>query len=300
MPNSVSLIGTAALVLTGALLVGRAQAADLDPPYGGASSYSEDRVEFGSGWYIRGDLGATNTEKLGISDVPAFRTVNADGTFNPSVNPQAPALGFTNSNSLGYDASIGAGYQINRWLRTDVVGDFHKPVSTSGTGQSKACQIGYQGTPAAGPPFTGEVPILTQCAPTLAGKLQSYDVLFNAYVDLGTWYHVTPYVGAGAGISFGHYSASSQWRQANNAPYNVNFADVLTPSITYNENWDRSSSGTYYNFAWALMAGAAIDIYDHTKLDVGYRYLNLGKVNGISNTLYSHEVRAGVRYMIDD
>ena len=69
---------------------------------------------------------------------------------------------------------------------------------------------------------------------------------------------------------------------------------------SFYENYDRRASGTYYNFAWALMAGAAYDIYDHTKLEIGYRYLNLGRISGVSTTLNSQEVRAGIRYMIDN
>ena len=46
------------------------------------------------------------------------------------------------------------------------------------------------------------------------------------------------------------------------------------------------------------MGGIAIDVYDHTKLDIGYRYLHLGDVLGAN--LSTQEVRAGLRYMIDN
>ncbi len=77
MPNSISVIGATALVLTGALLAGGAHAADLDPPYDGSSSYPEDKVEFGSGWYIRGDLGASQLPK--ITNTNAVLNACADG-----------------------------------------------------------------------------------------------------------------------------------------------------------------------------------------------------------------------------
>ena len=54
----------------------------------------------------------------------------------------------------------------------------------------------------------------------------------------------------------------------------------------------------YHTFAFALMAGVAIDVFDHTKLDIGYRYLNDGRFQGA--TMYYHQVRAGLRYMIDN
>jgi opacity protein-like surface antigen len=56
------------------------------------------------------------------------------------------------------------------------------------------------------------------------------------------------------------------------------------------------------------MAGFAYDLTTHAKLDVGYRYINLGKVDGIASSLgtavaspntTAHEVRLGLRYVID-
>ena len=37
-----------------------------------------------------------------------------------------------------------------------------------------------------------------------------------------------------------------------------------------------------YRFAWAAMAGVAIAMTDHAQLDVGYRFLDLGTITGIS------------------
>jgi opacity protein-like surface antigen len=62
-----------------------------------------------------------------------------------------------------------------------------------------------------------------------------------------------------------------------------------------------------YHFAWAAMAGVAIAMTDHAQLDVGYRFLDLGPITGISpvtgtsvtQRIRVNEVRAGVRYMID-
>ncbi len=62
-----------------------------------------------------------------------------------------------------------------------------------------------------------------------------------------------------------------------------------------------------YQFAWAAMAGLAIAMTEHAQLDVGYRFLDLGNVSGLSavtgapvtQRVFVNEVRAGVRYMID-
>jgi opacity protein-like surface antigen len=280
----------AGLALT-ALAPGAAHGADLGTPYYGSP---DDKVEFGSGWYIRGDLGGTQQQKIGVSDVPSF---NTESTL---VNPLAPSLLLNGSKSLGYDASLGAGYRFNQWFRADLIADFHQPLVTTANGANVSCIEGYQGVGTS--PFTQENPVNGTCSPTNRASINSYDVLANVYVDLGTWYNVTPYVGAGAGLSFGHYATSSVWTMANGVAYSQPFTDAINTALTYQNNWNRNTSGQYYNLAWALMAGVAIDIYDHTKLDIGYRYLNLGTINtgSASLNLNSQEIRVGLRYMIDN
>ena len=83
----------------------------------------------------------------------------------------------------------------------------------------------------------------------------------------------------------------------------------FTTPVTFGHiNWDRAVTVHKFGFAWALMAGVAYDLTTHAKLDRGYRYLNLGKVTGVSSALggpvsspntNSHEVRVGIRYVID-
>ncbi len=276
------------IFLTGGLVVatllaatlGDARAADLDYPYGAFQPppLPETKVEFGTGWYVRGDLAAT--------DLPAVRTVdNGVGAY--------PGITFGSGSHVGYSASLGAGYQFLRWLRADVTADFNEPVKSSVNGGSIACPTGIYYDAGGGRHYTDG-----GCYSTNIAKINSYDVLVNGYLDLGTWYRVTPYVGAGVGLGFGYYSATSQYTQgANRLPYNVTFTDPVTGTTYYN-NYDKSAAGNFYNFAFALMAGFSVDVYDHVKLDVGYRYLHLGPVLG--STLYNHQVRAGLRYMIDN
>ncbi len=70
---------------------------------------------------------------------------------------------------------------------------------------------------------------------------------------------------------------------------------------------------TPLNLAWALMAGFSYEVFPHAFLDVGYRYLNLGNYSFYSNPAdvtapsgmtasapsHVHEIRFGLRYMID-
>ena len=65
---------------------------------------------------------------------------------------------------------------------------------------------------------------------------------------------------------------------------------------------------TTIDLAWALMGGVAVDVGGGFKVDVGYRYVNLGEVKTHAtgagaptrtDDIEAHEVRLGFRYMID-
>ena len=113
--------------------------------------------------------------------------------------------------------------------------------------------------------------------------INSWVGLANFYYDLDMGHRITPYVGVG--IGFAHHNVEG---------------------VDFNDSDDT-------NFAWALMAGAAIDLKDSWKLDIGYRYLNMGDMNvaitpAAKATKYptanyikvddleSHEIRVGLRY----
>ena len=345
--STLGLLAAASLLVTS---VTGARAADLDENYGYADApqdvpVAQSKVEFGTGWYVRGDLGATHGAGVTAGDEPydtslytavpaspavtavaatpatTIMTTNADGTTSTTTYPATaavaakaavaaqqfprgisqgpgqvpPALNIGSSNSLNYTASLGAGYQFNRWFRADLVFDFHQPVQSTLQGVGRPCITGTAGVGTT--PYQYEVPYSTTCTPNLKASLKSYDVLINGYVDLGTWYSLTPYVGAGLGLSFGHAQASSQYIQGNGVSYNVSYIDAINGQ-TYNQYWDRSQSKQYYNLAFAFMGGVAYDIFPHTKLDVGYRYIHLGEVLGAN--IATQEVRAGLRYMIDN
>ena len=113
-----------------------------------------------------------------------------------------------------------------------------------------------------------------------SARISSVNVLLNGYLDLGTWYGLTPYIGAGAG----------------GALMKVN--DVQGPIV--------SENNSRWNFAWAGMAGVAWTVAPNLQIDFGYRYLNLGKaVSGGPNAvtfdnISGHEVRAGLRWHFND
>ena len=277
----------AAALLAPALSVVRA--ADLDENYGYADAPQEvpvaqTKVEFGTGWYVRGDLAAVTLPKVQTQGVTF-------DTTNPAAIPLAPTLTFGHDTDVGYTASLGAGYSFNRWFRSDVIFDFHEPVRSAYDGNALTCPGSFNAA--------GQIQ-QEGCQPHYGGSLKTYDVLVNGYVDLGTWYNLTPYVGAGVGLGFGYYSSSVKFTQSDGTSYNISPTDPTT-GTTYHEDFDKIASGNFFNLAFALTAGLSFDVYPHTKIDVNYRYLNLGRIPGSSGaTLYEHEARAGLRYMIDN
>lgn len=128
---------------------------------------------------------------------------------------------------------------------------------------------------------------LTAAAPGLgfSAKVNSVAVLANLYADLGTWSGITPYVGVGAGVA-------------------VNRLGAVRETVTATGEGLAYGGGTRTGFAWALMAGASIDITTSLKFDIGYRFSDLGKARAAGGAvrvgeLRSHEVRFGLRYTFD-
>lgn len=118
--------------------------------------------------------------------------------------------------------------------------------------------------------------------------------LFNAYVDLPTVLCVTPYVGAGIGMS----SISVLGLKDVNVPNN---------SVFY------GADNTETNFAWAVYGGLAYDVNPSVTLDLSYRYADLGDARSGTVTAYdgsssyagvniddvtSHDLMLGVRWKL--
>jgi opacity protein-like surface antigen len=121
----------------------------------------------------------------------------------------------------------------------------------------------------------------------------------NAYVDLGTWWCITPFIGAGVG---GSYNKLSSFRD-DGMRYT---GGVLSNSTTYfadNGKW---------NFAWAAHAGLAYKVNPGFTVELAYSYMNLGEAapgnyhafdNSISGAstikvkdITSHDIKLGVRW----
>jgi opacity protein-like surface antigen len=123
-------------------------------------------------------------------------------------------------------------------------------------------------------------------------KVSLQTLMLNSWVDIPTGTAFTPYLGGGVGFGFIGYKGQ----------YNVT---DKTGGID-DEHVSKSKSTT--NFAWSLGGGVAYDITDNWTVDLGYRYIDAGKVSmrlidGLGEDfdkrkikVQSHDVMLGIRF----
>jgi opacity protein-like surface antigen len=98
--------------------------------------------------------------------------------------------------------------------------------------------------------------------------------LANAYVDLGTWWCVTPFIGAGVGtarVSIGNFTDTG---------------DFINGGVQ-NHSFDYAGQASQWNFAWAVHAGLAYKVSPGLTLELAYSYVNMG--NGLTGPTYSFD-----------
>ena len=237
-----------------------ALAADMPSYYSPSGSYApaDQPLEFGAGWYLRGDA------SFGPEDKPKLLLRSNPPTFD------------RNATDWGYAFGGGAGYKFNDWFRADITADYLDTFRYSAnTSCGQACSIDRRTT------------------------LWRWDGLVNGYVDLGTWFGLTPYVGAGAGVAGIHQDGSIG---INGNALASGIIDPRTGALVTSN----VPSRTDYQFAWAAMAGVSYAFGPHMLADIGYRYLDLGRATiplfptaGVTRSITEQQVRVGLRYMID-
>lgn len=316
-----------------------AHAADLMSGIGAApiadSPTLAQPVELGSGWYIRGDVGMSvdNLPTISLSSSLTAQTVGTQGSTIPPTGDASHIVSGvfgTNQTSTSWVFDAAAGYRVNNYLRLEAEYAYWAGPNTSGTGGQVVCPY----TPLAGLSSQGANPIelgyLYNVNDTCNGYLNARQsnnlVLANAYVDLATFYGVTPYIGGGLGMNVSRQKGSLNYYQTNDGS---SYAANLTPSGTFpniwidqygntinpqpkisfaQQNWNRTFSSIRYNAAWALSFGLGYQLTPAATLDLSYRYLNMGtnsytmnpQTNAIvKQTNSSQQVRIGIRYMAD-
>jgi opacity protein-like surface antigen len=223
-------------------------------------------ADFG-GWYLRGDIGFSNQR--------VDRLNNALDANNTS---SVQNLSFNNAGIFG----LGVGYRVNNWFRTDVTGEYRGNSQFFGT--DRITYPGGVGTD------------------TYHATKNEWVALANAYVDLGTWWCITPFVGAGIGAARVSINGFTDQGIDNKG------AGAL-PGLAYGDSVSK------WNFAWAAHAGLAYKVSPAFTVELAYRYLDLGDgltgdlktfdgTNAINNPttfkhITSHDLKLGVRWNLD-
>ena len=216
-----------------------------------------------SSWYLRGFVGTSVSSAFKLDYLPNAANVGNGFVFEQSSSGDALFLGG------------GAGYEWNKWLRFDGTVEYRAKTAVSAFGS-------FPGNPAFGTDFYN-------------GHLKSWVFLANGYVDLGTWWCLTPFVGAGIG---GAYNT-----MADLTDFNTNGG--LGRGI------GRNSSE--WHMAYALYAGVAYNVSQNFKVDFTYRYLNYGSITDTVDcvggcnpdqfkfgNLQSHDFMIGLRWTCCD
>jgi opacity protein-like surface antigen len=269
------LAGAAVLLSTAAV------AADLPPPLPQPMYQPPPPVICcNSGWYLRGDVG------VGMQSFKSFdftQTNVASGAVWPA-SWRIDQKDIKDTAMVGF----GIGYAWNNWARFDITGEYRMSSKFKAVGSfTEFCNGGVR------------------CFDAFDGDHQAAVFLANAYLDLGTWWCLTPFVGFGVGGAWHKTSALSDLGTSSPGFGTVPFG------ITQEDR-------TQWNFAWAAHAGLAYNVTNNFKVEFSYRYLNMGNVPtaevlcgasgcGVNNgprafytltQFQSHDFRIGMRWML--
>ena len=191
-----------------------------------------------SGWYLRGDVGISAQR---FQQFDHFQT-NAAFVWPASwtiVQKQTDDSAFVD---------FGVGYTVNNWLRFDFTGEHRASAKFKVIGSYK------EFCPGAGSPT---------CFDLYDGSHSAEVFLLNAYLDLGTWWCLTPFVGVGVGGAWNSVTTVSD----------VGFVNINAPGFGFS-----SADASNWNLAWSAQAGFAYNVSSNLKLEFAARYLNLGSI----------------------
>jgi len=237
-------------------------------------------ADFG-GWYLRGDIGFSNQNVKNIqkSDNPVLTSLNETTTFD-----------------TGGIFDVGVGYRFNSWFRTDLTAQYRGKSNFKGTDVFTAQAYGLN--------YNGQDNYNASKSELL--------FLANAYVDLGTWWCITPFVGAGVGASRVSISGFTDTGVNNlQVPGGGLAPFVGGPAVA---SYATAGNASKWNFAWSAHAGLAYHVTPNVTLELAYSYVDLGSgttgtiaaFDGTNrgntykfNNITSNDVKLGVRWDFD-
>ena len=316
-------------------------AADLDPNIYVDDANFAKPAELGTGWYLRGDVAYNIDQEQKREFTYDSGSSNTNG-FNRSESLYGDSFGFGVGFGkqisplfrvdLTLDRPVASsredfglrGFSGQRQVETNYV-DYGDPTdpsddtvvtatreiafNESGYVFSSQCQdglAGFSGPDLSGCPRVGEtVTDLVGGSETLVAEYSIWTLLANAYFDLPTVGKVTPYVGAGLGMSRANYAVQ----------YTVNCNPTDNeacgfPAGGYGEDIEDSVLVDSNNARWlptyAFHAGVSYPVTHNMSVDVGYRFQHIDGVEDVVDGTHAdfvaenheniHSIRAGIRF----
>jgi len=253
-----------------ATIASAAYAADLPPP---PNPYQPPApvLETSGGWYLRGDVG------VGVLNFRSFDHGQTNSSFAWPASWTIVQKDTQDTDILGF----GIGYELNNWIRFDVTGEYRTKAAFKATGSYvEFCPGGT-------------------CFDVNSGNYSAAVFMANAYIDLGTWWCLTPYIGGGVGGAYNRITGVQD--------------DGIIANGTVGFGYSLNDSAAW-NLAWNVQAGLTYNVSNNLKVDFSWRYLNLGSpqtaVVQCQNTpacpgafytlkdMTSQDFRIGLRWML--
>jgi opacity protein-like surface antigen len=240
-------------------------------------------VEIGGNWYLKGYIGMAAQHFAGL-DHPDFATPATFEWLDPGQFDGVPLFG------------IGIGWRHSEHLRFDLTGEYRSKSAFSALDRYDS------DTPSSNFGSDCTFSPSGDCGTNhYTGKKDEWLFLANAYYDFNPIHGIVPYVGMGVG-----------------AAYNTIYDFVDDNVITGGQGW--APTGHKLNLAWALHAGASLQVTNNLTLDLGYSFVRLGdaQTGPFQNVdlslgcnasppcvpmnfkgIYSHDVKLAVRWAFD-
>ncbi len=270
------------------------------------------QVEYGSGWYLRGDL-----------------SYNFHGDSKTSIKTLDTSVGQRSLDAEYDDAvgfRVGAGYYIAPNLRLELSGEsvldsrfsgtfgtnfagsraYDVLVTTGGTTTTISDTVSFDSsgnvTGTTGNAFTGtSVPPISGTE-EIDSRYNASLFVANAYYDLPTIGRFTPYIGAGLGLGYINQEETRRLTCVAAASETCGY-----PVASQGETAETSIvlSERYFRPVYQISAGTAYRLNERLSMDVGYSWTRVGQGGELSysdgtalndNGVDLHQFRAGLRY----
>lgn len=264
-------------------------------------------VEFGSGWYLRGDIAATVNGSRQVY-VYSDATTNYDVDFRDMMN-----------------YGVGAGYRFNKNLRVDgtlthmlfgTAESFRQYTDAQAgsvvNGVAQGSCAGYEET------STGDIrdTIIQNCSEYDRSQYDTFLLMGSAYLELDPIGKFQPFIGAGVGVARVRWSQIENGSVCSPVPESVSLQgcygqsgqDQPEPNSVYTSS-GTTTSGVDYRLAYQFTAGLSYQVNEKLFLEGSYKYVGVAHRNGIAsgdnksqdlakNGFGVHQVNLGIRYEI--